>query len=112
MRAGKGQLPQLGQRTPVSIVNNLGRPTSEFNAKDVHLDLVARDCVSHLIEWFKGDGTQAEKIFRELATFWSVPVQFDIGKFPESGVDHVGRTPANEEASLSFDNEGRKSALG
>ena len=82
-----------------------------MNAIDIHRDPVASDRVPHSMEWFNDEWTRAKKIFRELPTLCSTPGQFGIGEFPETGVDHAGRTPANEEASLSLDDEGRKSAL-
>src|SRR6185295_1131588 len=39
------------------------------------------------------------------------PFQFGIWEFPQMGVDHAGRTPANEEATRFLHDEGRKSAL-
>src|SRR2546429_3898905 len=111
VRAGKSQLAQFEPRTPASILKPRGRPVGEFNAIDVRRDPVARDPVPHSTEWFNGEWTRAEKIFRELPTLGSAPGQFDIWEFPEMGVDHAGRTPANEEASVSLDDEGRKSAL-
>src|SRR6266516_91705 len=111
VRAGKSQLAQFEPRTPAFILKPRGRPVGEFNAIDLHRDPVARDPVPHSTEWFNGEWTRAEKIFRELPTLGSAPGQFDIWEFPEMGVDHAGRTPANEEASLSLDDEGRKSAL-
>src|SRR3989442_3664247 len=111
VRAGKGQLAQLRQRTPTSVFKRPGRPIGEFDAIDIHRDPVARDRVPHSMEWFNGDGTRAEKMLGELPTLGSAPGQFGIGEFPELGVDHAGRTPANEEATLFLDDEGRKSAL-
>ena len=88
-----------------------GRPAGEFYAINIHRDPEARDRVPHSKEWFNGEWTGVEKIFRELPTLRSVPVQFDIREFPEMGVDHAGRPPANEEASRFLDDESRESAL-
>src|SRR6266849_3835660 len=99
VRAGKGQLAQLRQRTPTSVFKRPGRPIGEFDAIDIHR-------VPHSMEWFNGDGTRAEKMLGELPTLGSAPVQFGIREFPEMGVDHAGRTPADEEASFFLDDEG------
>src|SRR5438094_8155533 len=110
VRAGKGQLAQLAQRTPASAGDRPGRPADEFDTKDFHRDPVARDRVPHLKERYNGEVRRAEKIFRELPGLELVPVQLGIREFPQTGVNHVVRTPADEDAPLLLDDEGRKSA--
>src|SRR5437867_6169230 len=98
-RAGKSQLAQLEPRTPASIFKPRGRPVGEFNAIDIHRDPVASDRVPHLVERRNREWTGVEKIFRELPTLRLAPGQFNIWEFPEMGVDHAGRTLADEEVS-------------
>src|SRR5437899_570946 len=55
VRAGKGQLAQLGQRTPASIFKRPGRPVGEFNSINIHRDPVASDRVPQLMELCNGE---------------------------------------------------------